>query len=427
MKIKSFLLSDLNPAVYNPRKALKEGDKEFEKLKNSIEEFGYVELIIVNEANNNTVISGHQRLAVLQSIGVEEAECVCVALTPEKEKALNIAMNKISGVWDEEKLTQALKELEMAGTDLATTGFDSEELESLMDEMADFEKEVKEDDFDPDEEVETQIAQAGDIWLLGKHRVMCGDSSSSENFDRLMNGNKADMVFTDPPYGVAIGDKNKDLKKLGRNEGGIQRNIANDNIDVDDLYKLLVKCMTNTREACKEDACYFVTSPQGGNLGMMMLLMMKEAGLPVKHILIWEKNNATFSIGRLDYDYQHEPIFYTWTEKHHNYRNGEHRTTIWKYNRPNASKLHPTMKPVALIANALKDGTKKGDICLDSFLGSGSTLVACEETGRICYGMELDPHYVDVIVKRYIDLKGNSEDVWLERDGKKYSYSEVAE
>lgn len=167
--------------------------------------------------------------------------------------------------------------------------------------------------------------------------------------------------------------------------------------------------MTNARKSCKSDASYYVTSPQGGELGlMMMMMMMKDAGLPVRHMLIWEKSSATFSLGRLDYDYQHEPIFYTWTEKHHNYRNGEYRTTIWKYDKPRKCDLHPTMKPVALVVNAIMDGTKEGDIVLDVFGGSGTSVIACEQTNRRCLTMELDPHYCDVIIARWEKLTGQT-------------------
>lgn len=168
----------------------------------------------------------------------------------------------------------------------------------------------------------------------------------------------------------------------------------------------MVKAMVNVRNNCKDDACYYVTSPQGGELGLMMMMMMKDAGIPVRHMLIWEKNSATFSLGRLDYDYQHEPIFYTWTKSHHNYRAGDYRTTVWKYDKPRRCDLHPTMKPVELVANCLMDATREGDTVLDVFGGSGTTLIACEQLNRKCRMMELDPHYCDVIMARWEKLTG---------------------
>lgn len=214
------------------------------------------------------------------------------------------------------------------------------------------------------------------------------------------------MVFTDPPYGVSIGDKNAALNSV-QPSGRCTTNIENDTLSAKDLYPILVKAMTNARMSCKPDASYYVTSPQGGELGLMMM-MMKDAGLPVRHMLIWEKNCATFSLGRLDYDYQHEPIFYTWTEKHHNYRKGEYRTTIWRYDKPRKCDLHPTMKPVALVVNAIMDGTKEGDVVLDVFGGSGTSIIACEQTNRKCLMMELDTHYCDVIIARWEKLTGQT-------------------
>ena len=214
------------------------------------------------------------------------------------------------------------------------------------------------------------------------------------------------MVFTDPPYGVAIGDKNQQLDEVLGRSGSCKENIAGDTLPKDELYSLLKTAFINVREVTAEDACYFVTSPQGGSLGLMMMMMMRDAGLPVRHVLMWRKNAPTFSIGRLDYDYQHEPIFYTWTKTHHNYRAGQFRSTIWDFPKPTKSRLHPTMKPVALVANAILDGTQTGMSVLDPFGGSGSTMIACEQTGRSCYMMEIDPKYCDVIIDRWEKLTG---------------------
>ena len=251
-------------------------------------------------------------------------------------------------------------------------------------------------------------ARSGDIYELGDHRLMCGDSTSSENWRLLMCGEKADMVFTDPPYGVAIGSKNQTLDSLqdGGKSGRCTENIEGDTMSEADLYNMLRECFVNIRENCADDACYYVTSPQGGSLGLMMMMMMKDAGLEVRHVLMWMKNSATFSIGRLDYDYQHEPIFYTWTKSHHNYRNGQYRTTVWQYDKPRKCDLHPTMKPVELVANAILDGSREGMIVLDAFCGSGTTIIAAEQTKRKARCMEMDPKYVDVIIDRWEKLTG---------------------
>lgn len=257
---------------------------------------------------------------------------------------------------------------------------------------------IHEDDFDvtPPEQPK---AKMGDIYQLGEHRLMCGDSTDAAAWTKLMDGDKADMVFTDPPYGVAIGDKNATLNSVQK-AGRCTANIANDTMSEEELYDMLKAAFVNVRGNCHDDAVYYVTSPQGGSLGLMMM-MMKDAGLPVRHVLMWVKNSATFSLGRLDYDYQHEPIFYTWTKSHHNYRGGENRTTVWQYDKPRKCDVHPTMKPVELVANAILDGTKEGDIVLDAFGGSGTTMIAAEQLGRKARLMELDPHYIDVIIARW--------------------------
>ena len=247
-------------------------------------------------------------------------------------------------------------------------------------------------------------SKVGDLYQLGEHRLICGDSTDPEALDRLLEGEKADMVFTDPPYGVAIGSKNEMLNSVQKS-GRCTENIKGDTMSEDELYEMLKKAFINIREHCADDACYYVTSPQGGSLGLMMM-MMKDAGLEVRHVLMWEKNCATFSLGRLDYDYQHEPIFYTWTKSHHNYRNGENRTTIWKYDKPRKCDLHPTMKPIPLVGNAILDGTLEGMIVLDAFGGSGTTMIAAEQTGRKARLVELDPHYVDVIIDRWEQYTG---------------------
>ena len=266
-------------------------------------------------------------------------------------------------------------------------------------------KEATEDEFNEDAEEIHRRCKECELWQLGRHRLLCGDSTDAEQVKFLIGGQKANMVFTDPPYGVSIGDKNATLNSVQKS-GMCTENIKNDTLQPDRLYPLLVKAMTNCRESCADDATYFVTSPQGGELGMMMMMMMKDAGLPVRHILIWEKNSATFSLGMLDYDYQHEQIFYTWAKKHKNYRKGEFRTTIWKYDKPRKCDLHPTMKPVELVANCMKDGTVEGDSVLDVFGGSGTTLIAAEQLNRNAFVMELDPHYCDVIIARWEKLTG---------------------
>ena len=383
-------------------------DAKFQILKKSIEEDPEMtalrEILVVEYGDKYVIIGGNMRFRAMQDLGIKEAPCKVIPADTdvEKLKAYTIKDNSGFGEWDWDDLAN-----EWGDEPLSDWGVDVWEAEEEQSEGGET-PEVVEDDFDEEQDPVICRCKRGDVWQLGNHRVMCGDSTSEEDVAKLRGGELADLVFTDPPYGVSIGDKNAALNSVQK-AGCCTTNIENDTLSASDLYPILVKAMTNARKSCKSDASYYVTSPQGGELGlMMMMMMMKDAGLPVRHMLIWEKSSATFSLGRLDYDYQHEPIFYTWTEKHHNYRNGEYRTTIWKYDKPRKCDLHPTMKPVALVVNAIMDGTKEGDIVLDVFGGSGTSVIACEQTGRKCLTMELDPHYCDVIIARWEKLTGQT-------------------
>ena len=378
------------------RNAKKHPEDQIEKLKDSIQEFGFISPCLIDEQNR--IIAGHGRVEAAKQLGLETVPCVYVeGLTEEQRRAYIIADNRLTelGGWDMDIVFEELTDLDDMGFNVELTGFEIPE-EYL---------EAEEDDFDEDAVSDEPITKLGDLWQLGEHRLICGDSTDSKVFDKVMDGAMADMVFTDPPYGVAIGDKNVALNAVQK-AGRCTTNIKGDTMSEDELYEMLKKAFINIREHCSDDACYFVTSPQGGSLGLMMMLMMKDAGLEVRHVLMWEKNSPTFSIGRLDYDYQHEPIFYTWTKSHHNYRNGESRSTVWKYDKPRKCDLHPTMKPVELVANAIKDGTQKGMLVLDAFGGSWTTLIAAEQLGRKCRMIELDPHYCDVIIQRWENLTG---------------------
>ena len=402
------------------RNAKKHPQEQIEQIINSINAFGMNDPIGV-WGEDNIIVEGHGRYLALKEMG--ESGLVPVIhldnLTDEQRKAYALAHNKLTMNTDFDFDALSLEMNELSDFfDMSDFGFetDAEQEEQKP-------TEVTEDDFD-ETTVTESVCKRGQIWQLGDHRLMCGDSTSAEDVARLMNGEKADMVFTDPPYGVAIGDKNATLNSVQK-AGRCCTNIAGDTMTEEELYAMLKDAFVNARESCKDDASYYVTSPQGGSLGLMMM-MMRDAGLEVRHVLMWEKNSATFSLGRLDYDYQHEPIFYTWTKSHHNYRKGENRTTVWKYDKPRKCDLHPTMKPVALVANAILDGTKEGDIVLDLFGGSGTTLMACEQTGRQCRMMELDLHYCSVILQRYINYKGSDEDVYLLDGENKIPYSEIA-
>lgn len=401
------LLQDL-AVIYLPPQALtpyegnarKHAADDIAQIKESIRQDGFNDPIGI-WGDKNIIVEGHGRQIAAMELGMEKVPCIRLDhLTDTQRRDYAIRHNRtaeLSG-WDFDKLQAEICALELEGVDLGGLNFD---LSAITGQ--DPAEEIVEDD--PPEPPETPVSKLGDIWQLGHHRLMCGDSTDAAAWARLMDGEQADVVFTDPPYGVSIGDKNKTLNKKNRSHS-IEENIMNDTLGAGELYEMLKAAFINVRENCKDDACYFVTSPQGGSLGLMMLQMMKDAGLEVRHVLMWMKNSATFSLGRLDYDYQHEPIFYTWTKTHHNFRHGENRTTVWQYDKPRKCDLHPTMKPVALVANAILDGSEEGMIVLDAFCGSGTTIIAAEQTKRKARCMELDPHYVDVAVNRWENLTG---------------------
>lgn len=404
-KITRGKLHDLIQDDRNLNKGTERGQQLIEK---SLREFGAGRSILLDK--NNRIIAGNKthknaELAGLDDVIIVETDgtkLVAVKRTDVdldtkqgREMALaDNATTKADLSWDTEELNAVAEDF----------GIDADEWDVELDEMPVEPTETTEDDFDEEQDEAKPVAQRGDVFVLGEHRLMCGDSANPTDVERLMNGEKADLVFTDPPYGVSIGDKNSALN-AATSFVRIERNIENDTLSKDDLLPILTDAMKNCKASCKDDASYYVTSPQGGELFMMMM-MMRDAGLPVRHVLIWVKNMPTFSLGRLDYDYQHEPILYTWGAKHHNYKGGQFRTSVWTYDKPRASKLHPTMKPVELVANCINDGTLNGDLVLDLFGGSGTTMIAAEQLGRKCNMMELDPHYCDVIISRWEKLTG---------------------
>ena len=412
MNIKNFKLSELNPAKYNPRKELKPGDKEFEKLKNSIENFGYVELIVVNEGNNNTVISGHQRLNVLKHIGKTEAECVVVNLDEASEKALNIAMNKVTGEWNETMLADLIADLQSVNYDLDLTGFEAPEIDMLFSKVHD--KNVKEDNFDTEKALEEQpFVKYGDVWHLGKHRLMCGDSTKPDDVTILLDGVKANLCVTDPPYNCSY-------------EGGTGMTIMNDSMNGEDFYNFLLLAFKNIYDNLVDGGSVYIFHSDAEKVNFFNATV--NAGFHYSTTCIWVKDSLV--LGRMDYQMQHEPIIYAFkdTAKHKWYSDRK-QTTVWNFDRPTKSKLHPTTKPIPLISYPIKNSSLVNGVVLDLFGGSGSTLIACEQLDRIAYLMELDPKYATVIVKRYLKyFEDNGEkpkEIYVMRDGQKLTLDEV--
>ena len=406
MEWKTLPVDGLRPAAYNPRKKLKAGDKEYEKIKNSILEFGYVEPIIVNY--DMTVIGGHQRLTVLKDLGYTEVQCVVVHIEDEhKVKALNIALNKITGAWNEQLLADLLVDLQSVDFNTDLTGFEAPEIEQLFSKVHN--KDIKEDDFDVEEELKNPpISQTGDIWILGRHRVICGDSTLPETYTKLMEGRRANLVLTDPPYNVNVEET------AGK--------IQNDNMPDEDFYKLLFAAFVNMEQNMENNASIYVF--HADSKGLIFRQAFHDAGFYLSGCCIWKKNALV--LGRSPYQWQHEPCLFGWkVGGKHQWYSDRKQTTIWEYDRPKSSKDHPTMKPVALMAYPIQNSCMSNCIVLDPFLGSGSTLIACEETGRICYGVELDEKFCDVIVKRYLEKTGTDDSIYVLRDGEKILYSHL--
>ena len=400
--------ADLLPADYNPRKDLKPGDAEYEKLKRSIEQFGYVEPVIWNRLTGR-VVGGHQRLKVLMDMGMSEVDCGVVELPEEKEKALNIALNKISGEWDKDKLALLITDLQGADFDVSLTGFDPAEIDDLFkDSLKDG---VQDDGFDVEAELkQPTITMPGDIWTLGRHRLICGDSTKADTFDLLMGKTKANLAITDPPYNV--------------NYEGSAGKIKNDNMADEAFYNFLLAAFQNAESAMASDASIYVF--HADTEGLNFRRAFADAGFYLSGCCIWKKQSLV--LGRSPYQWQHEPCLYGWKKNgKHQWYTGRKETTIWEFDKPKKNGDHPTMKPIPLLAYPIMNSSMSNSVVLDPFGGSGSTLIACEQTDRICYTVELDEKFCDVIVKRYIEQVGSSDGVSVVRDGLTYDYDEVAD
>ena len=375
-------VSELKEWDINPRLISKE---EYKSLKESMNKLGNWDSLVIN--TDGTVIAGNQRLKIHKERGDSEVE----VKVPDRElslgeiKEIGIKSNRHSGEWDMDILANEFEDL------LQDLGYD--------DLLPEVELEVKEDDYEEPEDLQTTVV-LGDVYQLGEHRLMCGDSTKIEDVEKLMNGEKADMVFTDPPYSVNYEKKNREILKTKE-----YTHIENDDMKVGDIAKEIWKPVFDNLALVSNDcSSIYITMPQGGDQMMMMMMMMDS--WQVKHELIWVKPSPVFSMGRLDYDYKHEPIIYGWKKSHKFYGKGEFTKSVWEIGR-DGDKSHPTMKPVALMGNAILNSTEKNMLVIDFFGGSGSTLIACEQTNRRCYMMELDPHYCQVIIDRWEKLTGS--------------------
>lgn len=404
MKFVKKKITDLIPADYNPRKDLKPGDPDYEKLKHSMKEFGYVDPIIWNQQTGR-VVGGHQRLKILQDEGIKEAECVVVNLNEDKEKALNVALNKISGDWDKDKLALLMTDLQASDLDVSLTGFDENEISDLLSTADD----THDDDFDVDSELDKPtFSKPGDLWHLGKHTLLCGDATKTESYQKLLGDHKVNLVLTDPPYNVDYSSK------AGK--------IKNDHQADDKFYQFLLAAFQNMNQAMANDASIYVF--HADTEGLNFRRAFQDAGFYLSGCCIWKKQSLV--LGRSPYQWQHEPALYGWKKDgKHEWYTGRKESTIWEFDRPKQSKEHPTMKPIPLLAYPIMNSTMSNCTVLDPFGGSGSTLITCEQTNRICYMIEMDSKYCDVIVQRYIEQVGSSKNVSVERNDKTIPYSKV--
>lgn len=407
MLIEKMKTENLLPADYNPRKDLKPGDEEYEKLKRSIEQFGYVEPVIWNRTTGR-VVGGHQRLKVLIDMGINEADCVVVEMDENKEKALNVALNKISGEWDKDKLAVLISDLQAEDFDVSLTGFDAAEIDDLFKDT--IQDKIKDDDFDVDAGLQNPtITKLGDVWQLGRHRLVCGDSTLAETYDMLLGDEKVNLVITDPPYNV--------------NYEGSAGKIKNDNMEDDKFYNFLFDAFSNTEKYMADDASIYVF--HADTEGLNFRKAFKDAGFYLSGTCIWKKQSLV--LGRSPYQWQHEPILFGWKKKgKHQWYTGRKESTIWEFDKPKKNGDHPTMKPIPLLAYPIMNSSMSNCLVLDPFGGSGSTLIACEQTDRIARTIELDEKFCDVIIKRYIGQVGTLDGVSVTRAGVTLKYAEVA-
>ena len=396
MTVEEVPIDELRPDPANPRRISTE---QLEALTRSLKEYGFVQPVLARR-EDKTVIGGHQRLLAARRLGYREVPVIFLDLTLEQARVLNLGLNKISGDWDQELLARLLADLKpVSEIDLALTGFSEDELAKLLKSLDLREKKERAEDFDLDAALEAARAapraQRGEIWALGDHRLVCGDACDAGDVGRLFLGKKAAMCFTDPPYNVGLGDHG------GQQRGQRRRRIQNDALPPEQ-WEHFVRGWSRGLLANVDGAIYVCMSTKEWPLVSRVLA---EEGGHWSDTIVWAKDR--FVLGRADYQRQYEPVWFGWREGSSHYWCGDRdQGDVWKIDRPSDSDLHPTMKPLALVERAIENSSRPGDVVCDLFLGSGSSLIACERTGRVCYGMELEPRYVDVAVLRWEAFTG---------------------
>ena len=389
-------LAEIYPYENNPRL----NDDAVADVIESIKQCENLDPIEIDE--DNVILSGHTRLKALIKLGYSETECVrYIGLTDEQKRKYRLLANKTGekALWDLDKLEEELADLDFGGFDF---GFDLD--------LPDTEEKPEIVEDDPPEEGEP-LAKVGDLWLLGNHRLICGDSTNVDTVLRLMDGQKADMLLTDPPYNVDYTGATKAALK-----------IMNDHMNDREFRDFLSAAFSCADRVMRNGAVFYIWHADTESFNFRAAC--RDVGWQVRECLIWNKNSMV--MGRQDYHWKHEPCLYGWKDgASHLWASDRKQTTVLNFERPNRNDLHPTMKPISLISYQIGNNTHENDAVLDLFGGSGSTLIACEQMNRRCYMQELDEKYTDVIIQRYINFKGSASDVYLIRDGERFQYEEV--
>ena len=397
-------LSKLVPYVNNART---HSPEQLTKLRSSLREFGFINPVIIDREFN--VIAGHGRIAAAKEEGIIEVPCVFADfLTEAQKKAYILADNRMAldAGWDEELLRIEIESLQGADFDVSLTGFGADEIADLF--AGDGEKDVKDDDFDLSAALEkAAFVERGDIWTVGRHRLLCGDATSAEDVAALMDGKKANLIVTDPPYNVAF-------------KSGSGLSIQNDSMENGEFYTFLYNSFQNMAEHLEKGGAAYVFHADTEGLNFRKAFV--DAGFHLAGVCIWVKNSLV--LGRSDYQWQHEPVLYGFLKNgKHPWYSDRKQTTIWNYDKPKRNKNHPTSKPLDLLGYPISNSSQENAIVLDTFGGSGSTMMACEQTNRICHMMELDEKYASVILRRYVEDTGDSENVYVVRGGEEIPYS----
>jgi DNA modification methylase len=405
MEICKIPVSKINPAPYNPRLDLKPGDKEYEKLKDSIASFGYVEPLVWNK-RTKTLVSGHQRLKILIEQGEEEVEVSVVDLPVKKEKALNLVLNKVRGEWDQDKLAVLLEELQKTPDfEIGLTGFDASEISQILDRYGEHNNA---DDFDFGaalEAIESPVTREGDLIELGPHGILCGDSSKPDHLKRLLTDSRVHLLHTDPPYNVDYYGGNRPNASSRPAKHKLWDRIYSDNMSQEEYEKWFKVILTNATPFLAAGSPIYIWN--GHRQFGPMHKMLKELGFHVSCVITWAKES--FSLGFGDYNQRTEFCLYGWKADNgaHLWYGPNNESTLWEIHRDlTKGYRHPTQKPIAIAQRAICNSSKRGDVVLDLFLGSGSSLIAAESLERRCFGIEIDPRYCDAIVRRFIAFVG---------------------